>query len=618
MLQANLISLRSVAGIDSGYINMVLAGDWVVRNMPVMPESDYPYSLLSTEFDLGVNEGTDIESITAVVLYSDDVKLSAPSTTSATFSVGSRVRSNGGLDVNARGARGSTTPPVLNDVIFGDPTNTRAIFQLDHPNIQAASNQCYPMGVANSLQFLANTTDLSLPHSHVQGLKGDNSLVGQLDTHMNRVVTNRTNGAPVGDIAGLQGKMNYLLANGLEDRIQTRHWGRFAGNTPVSVSLNGKTATSTNMGLAVSFDMVVTALEGGENCEAGYTHSTGGHVVDIVAAGFTNGQPWMIEASDDDQTSDTKGTGAEGFVFSNLVDTDNDGDFNMNGTSQELDLVICQKYVPPTVPTGISLPPPETEFVIPSMDLSLLEEVDLGGHSPFVGALPSQVSANFFNNTLIIDANGGAPSYFPLELELDPNGGLSGSNNATVAGFPNISNLFVGEIGDDSLIIDITNGAAGGLPGGQPLQRSFELVPSPSGFPWAFQDAPPETSTSIRINGFRDDQILDPGDPFSIGLGLNPGPGLDSGELWLAVQTGDLILSFDLESGDWIEGLHPLASGPLGAVGNQPIFTLPNGGLPPGDYTLHFGVDEIINNNLDMDSLILDSVNVTLETTGLE
>ena len=81
----------------TGYLNMVRGSNWVVRNLPVMSDADYPYSHLSVKFDLGVSAGTDVSSLSAVMVFSDTLMLNAPTGTPANFSVGSAPSSQGGM-----------------------------------------------------------------------------------------------------------------------------------------------------------------------------------------------------------------------------------------------------------------------------------------------------------------------------------------------------------------------------------------------------------------------------------------------------------------------------------------------------------------------------------------
>src|SRR3989344_77121 len=97
-----------------------------------------------------------------------------------------------------------TPPSVDMPLVVNFPTWTFS--QPNQVNLKAAQNQCVPMSVANSLQYLENSYGLQIPNNHAAGLKGDNTLVGQLDTEMNRTVTNRRTGSGVWFQPMLDGK----------------------------------------------------------------------------------------------------------------------------------------------------------------------------------------------------------------------------------------------------------------------------------------------------------------------------------------------------------------------------------------------------------------------------
>ncbi|MDH3998197.1 MAG: hypothetical protein OET90_05105 [Desulfuromonadales bacterium] len=617
MVSVNLLQLRNVTGLQSGYINIDLNGAWVVRNLPVFEEKDFPYSHLSSQFDLSVTPGADVTSLSLGVVYSDDIKTSMPASLRDSFPVGDINYSSGGIGEGLdRNAGGATQPPTMEDVMFGDPANTRAIFQLDHPNIEAADNQCYPMAVANSLQFLEDTTDLEIPHDHKAGLKGDDSLVGQLGTHMNRTVVGRrapesgTENSGVDDLVGINGKLKYLAANGLSERVQTRHWGLYAGNTNASQSNGAATATSAAQAQQIDFESIVSALEGGEDCEAAYSYtvSGGGHAIDLVAAGYTNGQPWIVESSDIDQDSDSEGAGPSGFIFSHLTDNNDDGYPELSGGEERLDLVICQKYIPPTVSTGTVLPPEGTEVSIPGAELTTDSVTDPAGHSCCVDPPPSILDLFFDNGQ--VQLSGSGASWLPMTLGIDGMGNISGSNQATVAGFPSINNSITGTMGASGFDATITLGTGGGLPTGAPISYDVTITPQQP-WPWSVTTAPASLATAIRANGFRHNLMLPPGDPLSLSLSVTQGSASGTADWWLAVQAAEQFFSYDLASGNWLPGLIPVYQGPLFDLGNTPLISLPSG-LPPGVYNFYFGVDMSANGALDIGSLTYDSVTVSV------
>lgn len=624
LLEANLIALRVNSGIPAGYVNVVRNGEWIVRNMVVPRERDYPYSHLSTEFNLQTAAGTDVTLMSAYAVYSDTVFQVAPTGGNpATFTVGNQtVNQTGSGDATGGRGAGASDPPDLTNILFAASQGlTRAFWQLDHPNQEAALNQCYPMAVANSLQFLENTTDLKLPHSHIPGLKGDTSLVGQLDLAMNRTAASRTSGSGVDDVPGINGKLKYLVQNGLQDRVQTRHWGKFAGATAGSFSEGGKSASSTAGGATIPFDEILGAIERGEDCEAAYSWPAGtnpdgspkfgGHAIDLVAAGLTNGQPWIIESSDLDQGSDSDGAGAKGFRFNVLKDTNGNGYFNMNGSTKELDLLICQKYIAPPVTTGSGLPLIDQTYAAINADVMITKTTDPGGHSCCADAPPAGMTVTMDKGSLKLT---GAASWLPITALLTgPN--FLGVNTLQVAGFDGVANSIVGLMTATNVKTTITLGTNGRLPGGQPI--SWEVTITPKS-PWPWLPAG-KTNTGVkprlRVNGFRDITVAKAFDPlaFSLSLDVDDQAGKPADYFFIAKQesTG-LFFYYSLQSANWVPGVKPTFQGPLQNLPNTPLHTRMQG-LPKGQYTFTFGVDTAVNGLIDPASMTSDIVTLVVQ-----
>lgn len=155
---------------------------------------------------------------------------------------------------------------VFFDALFGLFERT---VQNGHPNVQAADNQCAPAAVANSLQFLENTTPLTVPHDHKKGIKGDDSLVGQLDTDTDRGVVSRTDGSGVWPF---DGKLKYISDNGLKKNLIVKHYGNgLTGGVP-SIPLDSTEdvtrhgVTSVGKG-AISWDAICDEIKDGEDVE---------------------------------------------------------------------------------------------------------------------------------------------------------------------------------------------------------------------------------------------------------------------------------------------------------------------------------------------------------------
>lgn len=614
--EVNLLQLRISTGMQAGYLNVVLGGVWVVRNLPVFEEKDYPYPSIATRFDLGVLEGSAVSQLSADVLYSDDVKQVGVIGSPAAFAVDDYIMSPGGISAEPgviTGA-GSAKPPSYKEVRFGDPENTRSIMQLDHPNEDAADRQCYPMAVANSMQYLADTTDLVLPHKHVIGLSGDDTLVGKIGKAMERDVTSRRNGNGVWYLEGIEGKLKYLAENNLQDRVRTRTWGTPDADSNHSVTVDGKTAVSTTEGAGTKlFSDYVAALEGGQACEAIYHWPGGAHAVAISGAGYTRGQPWIIYSSDDDQSSDTKGAHSAGIWFAHLVDSDDDGEFNLGGGERQISMVMCQEYIPVKNPPDTNLPPPIIDLLVRSVGLEVLEVTDPAGHLSFVDNPPMSLDFDLKNDgrfTLL-----GVASWLPLSLFPDGSGGLSGSNTATVAGFSNVTNTISATVEDKTINAKITLGANGGLPQGQPIVFDVRLT-SEETWGWIQGEAVPvQLTTSIRANGFRHNFTASAADPLSIGVSLEPGAQVGTNaDWWIVAQTGAITAYFDMATSSWVVGpLVPSMQGPLTSTVSDTLFRAPGSVLPPGKYTFYFAVDTDMNGVVDVGSLVFDSVVLTLE-----
>ena len=102
---------------------------------------------------------------------------------------------------NARGVgalrKWITDPPpptVPNGSVVPGSRETHAHYQqvLD---VETATNQCFPMSIANSIPLLEHQGKIKVPHNLAIGLKRDHTLVGKLDTACDRSgVTKGTDG----------------------------------------------------------------------------------------------------------------------------------------------------------------------------------------------------------------------------------------------------------------------------------------------------------------------------------------------------------------------------------------------------------------------------------------
>lgn len=508
-MSVDLEKVRQSTGIDRGYLNATFEGSWYVRNVPVFGADEYPYPELFSFIPLDVETGTDVSSLDVAITFSQDLITDENQlfTEFFTYEVEPVPLNLGGLP---NPVVGPPRDPV--DSAIPDPVLDHAsaqVIQRGHPNVNAARNQCMPMAIANSLQFLENTTDLELPQSHVPGLapngNSDGSLVGDVEAETTRAssVTSRTNEEATGTW-GLNGKLKFLAKNGLQDDIRTRHFGRHATSpngdftTPdVTQSENGNTASSQPFGKTVSIADLINSLRGGEDCEVVYTYpgqnpgeTNGSHAVELVAAGISGGLPWTVTASDLRQTdqgdaSDTNLGPGQGFEFSLMSDKDGDG-FLEFPDGRELVTAYCQKYVgtPPQTVTQTS---------------SVTDVDDPAGHSCCVDPPGPQLEITRDGSEITIDGEGDG---FPLRGWVEASGDFFATSISSVAGFPFVLSTIRGNFNADGSAsgVMLTIGVLGEL-FGTPITYTLDISAPPGQTKRSVAKAAAEsTGGLLRVN----------------------------------------------------------------------------------------------------------------------
>jgi hypothetical protein len=193
------------------------------------------------------------------------------------------------------------------------------------------------MAVSNNLQWLENARGVNIPHPHRLGLRRDGSLVGELDFWMGRFAPSRVRGGGVGNDQALFGKLSYVSANQLSNRLILEHqypshpvWRQLQQNQAISLAANHArgTAFSTWRG-EPSADFIIAATCQNASVDLAYfsTAPVYGHVVQVVRAGKVRGVPYVFHLSDlvqaNEPGGDQRGTGMPQFSY--LVDNaDND------------------------------------------------------------------------------------------------------------------------------------------------------------------------------------------------------------------------------------------------------------------------------------------------------
>jgi len=477
-VEVDVAELTSEVGINSGYLNVYTNTGWVVQNM-IIDNEKINKSVIY--FDLGVAEGTDVTPLSSHIEFTAYPRV--------TFADGSRI--NYTINTSEYNAEGASTlqttvipnpPPIL---VFDPAGETYGLIKPNKPgeNVQAAKNQCFPMSIANSLQYLENRYGLPVPHDHVKGLKGDNSLVGQLDNASNRSVTNRTSGSGVWFVPMLEGKFDYLSENGLSNKLIHAHQGYGyggAGNQLPTGNFThaGITSKDESVNGNVTFDWICEQVIKCEDVEVviQYENSTGdivgGHAVRVFGCGKTKGKPWLKYKHDALQTdrdlNDTRGL-EEPQVY--VEDSDGDGMPNFGSSNVEICFALSESadVNENGIPDGIEVPI-EAYIISPSVNHYLYtdESIPIVHQNPTEIRVVDTVRQAEINHTVFEYFNGtgwvliGTDTYGGFEGEIPeytghglfPNGSHGWNIDWDISGLPEGSYLIratmVGSIGNSN------------------------------------------------------------------------------------------------------------------------------------------------------------------------
>jgi uncharacterized protein (TIGR03437 family) len=215
---------------------------------------------------------------------------------------------------NAQGADAAAvmTPPVLpikERTFQANGETWEHITTASGVNIDAAFNQAAPAAFANSLAWLATQhTGFELPDDHERGLRGDNTLVGRVDTASSRAVTSRAVGSGLTPQAALAGKFAYLAQSGVSSRLTHKYVGSLRGPSgSTSADFTSSGITAKNEGAAVTFTWICDQIMLNEDVEIVYEWTSAGqrgaHMVRVFGCGRMLGLPYLYVLDDVNQTS---------------------------------------------------------------------------------------------------------------------------------------------------------------------------------------------------------------------------------------------------------------------------------------------------------------------------
>jgi hypothetical protein len=289
---------------------------------------------LSIYFNLGVKPGEDIKYLVAYIDFSEEPTREFKDGPRDEYEVKDKVYATTGVGDKWEIMYLVELLPFIGNLTY-DYTKPNLN---SNENVQAAHNQCFPMAIANSLQYLENRNPgFVVPHDHIIGLRGDDSLVGQLDEYCDRYAPSRTTGSGVWFEPMMKGKFQYLADNGLADKLSHKHQGYGYGETipPGDFTYAGITSKDeSDADGHVTFEWIENELRSCEDLEI----VKDGHAVRVFGCGKVLGKPYLRYKHDSIQTgaSDPNDTLGLEEVQVYVDDTDGDGMMNWGGSNQEI------------------------------------------------------------------------------------------------------------------------------------------------------------------------------------------------------------------------------------------------------------------------------------------
>ncbi len=345
-------ALAESTGLNHGFLNVATELGWVVHNLPV----DSTDEEVVTYFALSSEDGEKVDTIRASLSFTINpvIRWNAPW---LNYPVDSVTWDAAGAGEGSVTYIGSPPPP---NVVYVDTldlaSSTWGIRQLFDVNVQTALNQCFPMSIANSLDYLWRAFDLQVPHAHRPGLRGDTtSIVGWLDSLSNRYAISRDSGGGVWFQPMLRGKFAYLARSGLQNALTHKHQGRGYGDPTEGQALpdgdftsNG--ITSYDSGAVVSWRWICEEIRRGEDVELVYSYDSaniplGGHAVRVIGCGQTGGRPWIRYLHDRYQSDDSYGLEQP---LEEVHDLDGDGIPNLGSHDREIRFVLSESIREPS------------------------------------------------------------------------------------------------------------------------------------------------------------------------------------------------------------------------------------------------------------------------------
>lgn len=408
--------LREHSGQQGGFINLVTAQGWVIQNVCI--PNYYSYSSLGIPFYMSAQSGVDISYLSGHISFTPyPIFTRPPGPFQDCFLVEDEEVNAQGLGVEAD--LFPFRPHIPAEAMFDLNGEDWEHDQPDHPNIQAAKNQCGPMAIANSLQYLENLRPewLNLPDEHIPGQAGGEGIVAKIDEFAGRNVRSRRDGDGITGEQGLKGKLKYLAVNDITN-IKTMHMGAYAGEPDFGnrefVEEHGNRAISSKpLGNEIDLEVLFDAIRKNKDIEFAYTFEKNGkkgHFVEIVGGGVTNGVPYLRYLSDTNQNSDQKGTtnkNGDPNVKVGQLSYDEDGTLRMRTDYGYVYPALC--YIQCVEPPKSNLPPVifPTSYCIPENSPIGTIVGQIQAFDPEGAPLIFEIVGGNLGNVFSIDRNNG-------------------------------------------------------------------------------------------------------------------------------------------------------------------------------------------------------------------
>jgi hypothetical protein len=299
--------LEARSGLRGGYLNVATGQARLISNMSLPPADGRP---LAVYFNLAAVALGEVTSARLEIFHSDQPLQDLRPFLGRPFAYE--------VDDVAWAADFETdeapyeppSPPLTYDLALPEPPDPEvASVRQAETNVQTAVGQCFPMSVANGLQYLEDRGVITVPHDHVPGLRGDDSLVGWLDELADRIVESRELGLGVNPAYMIDGTFDYFDRNGIRGPFSPHHQDRGLPGALVGGPMlpDGDYASdgyrSRDDGPLVTFDWLFDRLLAHAAVMLCYGHpSGGGHAVRLVAAGRDGGGEWIEFVHDSLQT----------------------------------------------------------------------------------------------------------------------------------------------------------------------------------------------------------------------------------------------------------------------------------------------------------------------------